>query len=292
MPILYLILGILSSGFTGNIYKKLSGESNNPAQSAVFPGIWYALLGIFFTVLTAVRKGSSEIEILPAVIAGIGVFTAAFSLIEAMKQGSFSLAVIIINLNFIIPVVLSAVFLHEDVMAVQLIGMLSSVIVIILLNLKSKKNSDNSGKTGLLLSVAACVSNGIVNFMIKLNEKSGGSGSRFFALMYFTAVVCAVVFVIFYVLINKKSAVYPLKPLKKVSPYILLMGLCNGVCFSMTQLLAGFMNAAAQFTIITSASVFLSLSVGIIFQKEKPSLKIILSFLLCLAAIFCQAVSL
>jgi hypothetical protein len=60
----------------------------------------------------------------------------------------------------------------------------------------------------------------------------------------------------------------------------------------MTGLIAGHMNAAAQFTIVTAASILLSLTVGILFQHEKLTRKVIVSFALCLVTIACQALSL
>jgi drug/metabolite transporter (DMT)-like permease len=131
-----------------------------------------------------------------------------------------------------------------------------------------------------------------VNFFIRINEQQGGNANRFFAVLYLTAAICGVL-----VSLCSSAAKKTPSPLRSVLsprllPWLLLLGVCNGVCFYMTERIAGYLNAAAQFTITTAASILLSLSVGILCGQEKLSGKIAVSFLLCLAAVGCQALAL
>ena len=189
--------------------------------------------------------------------------------------------------------VLSVVFLRERAGLLQLVGMVASAAVIVLLNLRGGSASAGaSPRTMILLSVGACIANGLVNFFIRINESLGGNSNCFFAVLYLTAAVCGIFVSLFYSAAKKIS--FPLRNVLSVRllPWLMLLGACNGVCFYMTGRIAGYLNAAAQFTITTAASILLSLSVGILCRQEKLSIKILLSFLLCLAAVGCQALSL
>ena len=81
------------------------------------------------------------------------------------------------------------------------------------------------------------------------------------------------------------------KNVKKVFPYAFLMALCNGVCFYMTDLLASRMNAAAQFTVVTCASILLSLTVAFLFQGDRFTKKSLIASICCVIAVGCQLFS-
>ena len=280
-------LCILSSGFTGNIYKKLSEKSRSVAASSLMPSLWFLILGIFFSVLFSVSgKGIPYSLIWVAVISGICIFAAAFILIESMKVSSLSISVILVNLNFIIPVVLSQLFLDEKASAIQIGGLIISAAMIVILN--AAPIGGGSLKWAVLIPLAASIANGLVNFCIKVNENQGGDANFFFAVMYLSASASSLITHLILRRTMKKSNAG--LPIKECIVSMLLMALCNGVCFYTSSLLASRMNAAAQFTTITSASIFLSITVGVIFQKEKISFKSILSMLLCIVAIICQCI--
>ena len=264
-------------------------------MSALFPSIWFLPLSLVFFI--SAMSGGITVSMLlepallfPALAAGAGMTAAAALLIESMKKTSLSISVILVNLNFIIPVILSAAFLQENAGWLQLIGMLLAVTAILWLNLK--KDEDRTGLGfKLILPCIACLANGMVNFSIKLHQSNmGGSYFRgFYGVMYLTA---ALLCLIISLILHKKQATANSD--KKASPSVILtsaamLGICNGVCFYMTGLLAGKMNAAAQFTIITAASILVSLLVGFIVQKEPITKKTAVSFLFCLVAILCQA---
>lgn len=293
MVILFFVLCILASGFTGNIYKKLAEESKSPASSALMPSFWYAMLTVLFAVMWLANPGETAATVIPSILGGVGMFTAASILIESMKGGSFSIPIIIINLNFIIPVILSSAFLGEKASLIQIVGMVASVAVIVILNLSPNKNQDKAElRRSIFLAVGACIANGLVNYFIKINDNAGGDQNQFFVILYLSAAVCGVIAALVISAVKKEKFVFTGAVNKITVPWLLLLGLCNGVCFYMTGLIAGHMNAAAQFTIVTAASILLSLTVGILFQHEKLTWKVIVSFALCLVTIACQALSL
>ena len=89
----------------------------------------------------------------------------------------------------------------------------------------------------------------------------------------------------------KRNAGFPIAKgaLCAALPPVALLGLCNGVCFYTERLLAeGLMNPAALFTVVTCASIALSLVVGFVFQGDKLTKKSIVSMIFCVLAILCQ----
>ena len=297
MTIFLLIIAILSSGLAGNIYKRLSAKSDSSAMSAIFPALWFFPLSIFFCASMAVRQASWQILVQPALLwpalgGGLGLALAAIILLESMKRNSLSISVILVNLNFMIPVILSMLLLREETGWIQLAGTLLSAVVIVLLNLK--QDDGVIAKGTLLLPCIACIANGMVNFCIKLHQNQMGSTNLngFYTLMYLSAgIFCLLIWIVLQWKTCRKVPVGKAVWLR-IGADALFLGGCNGICFYASSLLAGRMNAAAQFTVITASSVALSLAVGFLFQKERLRLKTVLSFLFCLVAILFQAFSL
>ena len=292
MTALFLILCILSSGFTGNIYKKISDESQSLAVSALMPSLWFAILSFAFAVGAFITQSDwSTLLPIPAVFAGTCIFLAAFILIESMKKVALSISLIIINLNFVIPVILSAAFLGEHASWIQVGGILLSIAVIVFTNLSPSQSKD-SMRGAILLPLVASLANGLVNFCIKINDTVGGAEFPFFTVMYMSAALCALLFWMFLRNCTKGKAKASIKKnVKKVFPYAFLMALCNGVCFYMTDLLASRMNAAAQFTVVTCASILLSLTVAFLFQGDRFTKKSLIASICCVIAVGCQLFS-
>ncbi len=294
LTILLLALCILSSGFSGNIYKKLSAHSESVAASLTMPSLWFWMLAIFFGILSLATKETPDMAAIPiALLGGAGIATASSILIESMKKVSLSISLIIINLNFIIPVILSAIFLHQPAKPLQLAGMLLSITVIVLLNLTpgASPSTQKPRKSAILLPLLACIANGLVNFCITVNGNLQSPPMFFFAIMYGSgALGCLVVGCITHKA-KREQGRFPISKvaLKATLPAIGLLGLCNGVCFYTERLLAdGRMNPAALFTTVTCASIAFSLLIGFLFQGDKLTKKSVISMVFCVAAILCQ----
>lgn len=284
-----LIVCLLSSGFTANFYKKLSEKSDSTAASVLMPSVWFAALGIFFLIVTLAKgcgNAATPTTLVSALCAGLCYAAACSLLIESMKKNALSLSTIIVNLNFIIPVVLSALFLKEHASPLQLFGVTASIAVILLLNLGGK--SEKGKPSAILLPLAACLANGLLNYCIKLNGNASGDENLFFCIAYTTAAVLCIL--TSHILHRRTSGGHlPDIKLRSALPFMLPIGLCNGVCYYTVGLLTDRMNAAAQFTVVTSGSILLSLAVGFLFQGDKFTRKTALSIFFCLIAVLCQA---
>ena len=288
-----LLLCILSSGFTGNIYKKISADSRSVCDSAWMTALWFFPLGALFALLSYFFGSAlSPLSFGVALISGLCIFAAASILLESIKVTALSVSLIIINLNFIIPVLCSVIFLSERALPIQIIGVLLSVAVIVLVNF-SPQSRGKGFRGAVLLPLIASVSNGLVNFCIKINQSNGGNALSFFAVMYLLAGIIAIFAGL---ILSKKRRATTTPALRTqigaVLPFALLMALCNGICFYTTELLAARISATVQFTVVTAASILLSLGFGFLFQGEKFNKKTAVSILFCVIAILCQCAGL
>lgn len=350
MEYLYLAMAVVTSGLSSPVYKKISGVSKNPAMSLIIPAAWFLPLAVIFGV-TALIKGEfvfSGNMIFTSLLAGISAAACAFSLLESMKQNSFPVAVIIVNLSFIFPVILSMIFLGEKAHILQLAGMLVTVAAVVILGTSGK--GAKTAITAMILAVVSSLGNGGIDFAIKLQQhKTPGEGEATF--FFFSYLIAAILSIAAYgaVRLFKKrrlasldnggipdeytaalsngnaasdndipapsvdskipdentpvtpvassGAVYSgqkrktddAKSLRKtVLIYAPIIAICNGLCFLGVSLLADKMNAAAQFTLITSLSIIISLVAGFIFSHERIKPRELLCLLFCAAAIACQ----
>lgn len=289
MQILYLFFAVITSGYSGVCYRKLSLSSGNRAASFLIPVLWYAPLTLVFGIWALFSGFDCSIHVLlPALLASIAYIACAFSLLESMKANSFALTIIITNLSFIFPVVLSMLFLNESAGLFQVIGMLLAVVVIVVLNI-GKKEEGKSTLPALLLAVLSSLGNGVIDFAIKIQEHytSGASNTSFFFFSYlFATIGCLLVYMTFH--LRGKKAVIVKEQKKSLLSHSLALAVCNGVCFFVVGLLAGMMNAAAQFTVITSLSIVVSLLIGNLQIRKRFTRRERISLLICAIAIACQ----
>ena len=309
MQYLYLALAVLTSGYSGVCYKRVSAGSRSRADSALMPVIWFVPLTVVFLVIALATGGidASAGVLLPALMGGIASAVCAYSLLESMKANSYSLAIIIVNLSFIFPVIFSAIFLHEKFHILQFIGMILAVAVILILNVG--KGEGRSTPLALALAVLSSLGNGLIDFSIKIQQNSmpgEGEYSFFFFTYLFATAICIIMYPFFRTAGNisrKKSEDIDSEEerdrLKFDRKFFagtvvpgLLIAVCNGVCFFSVSRLTGWMNAAAEFTVITSLSIVISLVVGFVRMRQKLTWREIVSLIFCAVAIACQYLNL
>lgn len=288
MEYLYLALAVITSGYSGVAYAKLSRCSKSRSASVIMPVLWYSPLLIIFGIYSFFTGFNfSPAVVWPALLAGISYAVCAFSLLESMKANSFSLTIIIVNLSFVFPVVFSMLFLKEKTGTIQLIGMMLAIAVILILNVG--KNGGKSTFAAIMLAVGASLGNGVIDFAIKIQQNAmpGEASESFFFLSYlFACLFCLVVYLPFH-LKGQKATTDPTER-KELITNALAVSICNGVCFFAIGLLAEMMNAAAQFTVITSLSIVVSLVLGYFQMHTRFTKRELVSFFFCAVAIACQ----
>jgi hypothetical protein len=100
MVIFLFAFAVISSGLSVPIYKQISVRSASKSETALMPVLWFATLAAVFGVAAFIGDGFHNAEIFPAALSGFGSATAVYLLIESPKHKSYTLAVILINLNF------------------------------------------------------------------------------------------------------------------------------------------------------------------------------------------------
>lgn len=297
MQYLCVIAAVATSGMSGYFYKRVSMVGKTAAASALLPVIWYLPLALIFSVAAAGERAAlSAGVILPALLSGFGAALCAISLLEGMKRTAYSASVIVINLNFILPVMLSILFLGEKTGWLQLVGMLIAAAAIVALNsgaaagTEACTDGDGGGRKKrpyILLAVAACVGNGVLNFGIKLKQFYAGSSGdgAFYSICYLFAVLLCLGA---YGAIRIFGCGDRTVEIRRALPYAVGIGACNGICFWAMGIAARYMNAAAEFTVITALSILVSLAIGRVRLHEKLGIRGLLSLLFCAVAILCQ----
>lgn len=254
-------------------------------------------VSLLFFVASAITGGFAPTYKLTAValISGCAAAAATYMLLESLRKGSYTTAIIIINMNFYIPILLSRLFLGEKATLLQLTGILLATVVIIVINIKSKADRPKDNLSGIISACIACLANGMVNFGIKLQQfyTPGEGQNTFFSLTYFFAAIISLL--LFFILKEKtekqsKSFFQFSKPLLIPA---LGLGVCMPLCYYPQSILSGMpeINAAAQFTVTITGSLMLSLVIGWTLYKEKVTSTGILSLMLCSLAIIFQVLS-
>ena len=300
MQYLCVLAAVVTSGMSGYFYKRVSMVGKTAAASALLPVVWYLPLAVIFGISAAGEQAAlSAGVILPALLSGFGAALCAVALLEGMKRTAYSASVIVINLNFILPVMLSILFLGEKTGWLQLVGMLIAAAAIVALNSggAAEAEAGTAGEDGgesrgkkrpyILLAVAACVGNGVLNFGIKLKQFYAGSGGdgAFYSICYlFAVLLCLGAYGAVRIFGSGEHTV----EVRRALPYAVGIGACNGICFWAMGIAARYMNAAAEFTVITALSILVSLAIGRVRLHEKLGIRGLLSLLFCAVAILCQ----
>lgn len=296
------VLSILSSSVVVIFYKSHT-EIQRDGADTFFMIFWaMAPLAVLYAVICFIRGFDFDaVNILTGLAAGLlNVLTIVF-LLKAMTAGELTVAVIIINLNFCIPIFLSLLFLHESVSAFQLIGILVLVGVIILTNLKmgakEKEPGEKKNFVVLLYAFIACIANGLINFMVKIQQyhTPGAGQNTFYLAMYIGGgVACLIAYIFFRSFMRKASVERRAEKsaergvLLKIVRIGLGVGACTAVCMYPQSLLPSYVSASVQFTITASGAVLFSLLIAFFRYHEKPNLKNIIGTVCCLLVIFLQ----
>lgn len=292
MNVLFLAMAVISSGLSSFFYKRVSQYTKSRAETALVSIAWFIPLTLVFGVAALLTGGihCSSAVLLPALLAGLASAGCAFFLQQSMKQNSYSFSVIIVNLSFVFPILLSVLFLGEQTGWLQFAGIVIAIAVVVLIG----AGGSQKGKTpfsAILLALAASFGNGLIDFAIKIQQHQmpGEGESSFFFFTYLSAAVFSGLLWGVFALRGEKTELH--KNASSLAVPSLGIAACNGVCFFAISLLASHMNAAAQFTIITSLSIVLSLAIGRVRLKEHLRLREVFSLVFCAAAIGCQTLN-
>ena len=301
-------ISIIASSVVVIFYKTYNNSEKSITDMPAMIFWSLAPVGIIYVVLFFAGGANFTLsDILTGIFASIfNIFSIIF-LLKAMSGGELTVSVVIINLSFCIPILLSIIFLKESASVLQIVGMAILVLMIILVNLfgdKQEKKSVKGAVKVLIFAFLACISNGLINFMLKLQQfytANSGAGLDAFYLAMFGggSVICAVYYCVAKLISKSKPMITAPESnvqVTKINGSLLIfllgfgVGLCQIFCMYPQSLLTNYVNATVQFTITASGAVLLSVMISFIKYKEKLNLKNIVSVICCLSAIMLQLI--
>ncbi|MGN1099515.1 MAG: hypothetical protein ACI4S9_04165, partial [Christensenellales bacterium] len=244
--------------------------------------------------------------VLIGLLAAVSTVLAIYLFVNAYNcGGAYSMVVLIVNIGFWLPILLSGIFLGEEVSAFQLSGILLMVFIVILVNFRKNKASQETvsatagantgdGKSGgkvnlwLIIAFSASVFNALISFSGKLIAfyYPDGNHSGFYFLTYLFAFVISLS-------LWGITSLYKRRPMKISKPtflYALAAAVCFGVSFFIIALLPKYVDGSTQFTVTLSLSIIASIIIGVVFYKEKITARSVVSFLCCICAIVLQVI--
>ena len=291
MVFLFVAIAVVTATTPGLAYKKL-GLAGGPVTAPFLPAFWFLPLSLAFGIWSAIRGDwfwGTEM-LFPVILGAFASFITAFCLLESLRRNSFSLAIIIINLSFVFPIIMSLIYPGEKVGIFQLIGMLLAIAVIIFMN--AGKGDLRGPFMALFFAVMSSLGNGTIQYAIKLSRILAPEmpDPNYFCYVYGLATVLSLLVTGFLCLIGKKPDFGPdmRKITLRCAPVI---AVSNGFCFFSQSRLATMMNAAMEFTIITTLTIVLSLLADGIINRTKLTWKDWVSLALCGVVIFFQCIA-
>ena len=242
--------------------------------------------GLIFLFSAVIFAGSLLKTCLPVFLFGavFGILTVVFQgcYIKAMSCGNLSLTVLIINLNMVIPILVSRFFYHEELSFFRILGICLTVIAFFL-NIKSDSNKSVSGKW-LFLSVLASLVGGGMSICQKVFSETEWQNYN----MSFVACSCAVAGALSLIIclifkLRKQALSYKVSP--KVFLFALAVGVILGVLQALNTRVISMVDGIFYFPTYHGGALVLSFISGALFFKEKTNIKQKLCFVVGFVAI-------
>ncbi|MDY3846223.1 MAG: GRP family sugar transporter [Eubacteriales bacterium] len=215
---------------------------------------------------------------------GFAVFTVIFQLsyTNALSQGNVSLTVMMVNLSMLFPVLTSVIFYHERLTHARIIGIAFIVLSFLLcVDVGDKKTVSRSW---LILTVLATLANGSIGITQKVFGASRFHTEKkaFVACSYLLAFI--ITFTIYAVsrLKGKETSAH-----RKAPTY--LFSISVGIILAIFQLLNTYaisvIDGSFLFPVYSGGSIILSTLVGVLFFKDKLTVKQTISIIIGIIAV-------
>jgi drug/metabolite transporter (DMT)-like permease len=204
---------------------------------------------------------------------GLGaLFIVVFNLMALTTQRSgLSVVSVATKMSVVIPILFGLFYYKESLGSFNVVGIILALAAVYLASAKSS-NAQNTGKSSLILPLLVFVGSGIIDISIKYLEEAFVSEPD---VPLFSATIfgAAAAIGMFLLIIQKFQGKFTFE-LKNVIGGIAL-GIPNffSIYFLVKALRSGILESSGIFTVNNVAIVMISTLVGILFFKEKLSLK-------------------
>ena len=178
----------------------------------------------------------------------------------------------------------AAFFFDENIKPTQWFGFCVLVIAVILMCAYNNSIKAKNTLPTFLLLVVCGIANGIADSSQKLFVKIIPDGSAA-AFNLYTYVFAAIILIISYAVVRKPATAPKVLNLKKISGYILIMGICLFANSYFKTLAAGYLSAVLLYPLNQGCALILSSIMSVALFKEKLTLKAVIGMITAFAGL-------
>lgn len=213
----------------------------------------------------------------------------AIALINALNLGPLSITTVIVSLSTIITA-LSGLFWGETISVAQIIAILLMIVCFVLSAKKDEQSQKANAKWLVFLCVAFLLSVAI-GILQKIHQTSEHSAELypFLTIAFIVSALLSIVILPFIWKRDKQNGIFMCQNNGKNVAAIISIIVATGVCVAFNNainlFLSGELPTAIFFPVINGGGMVLSVISGLVFFKEKPTIKQYLGLVAGIAAI-------
>jgi len=283
--IYYILLVIAALLFASQFmvqkgYEKSRGKTIKSAL--VFTIAEGLCAGFIFFALNGFKFEMNSYVLIISLIIGINISVSIIAGIKVMSMGSLQVYTLFLMLGgLILPFLYGVIFLEEDLSIFKIIGLILLIVAIFLPVLikkhKEEKEESKGNKTAFyILCVVLFILNGLNTILCKVHQLSeyAVSTQMFTASYFFLASVVGTICLLSIFVYEKIKGIDDKDTYKAIiHPVSLFFGflfaLVNGTGCFLNTYAAKYINAVAQYPIITGGTMVFSAILALIIYKEK-----------------------
>lgn len=286
----FFLLIALLLGLVKGFFGKKTSEYTHGFSDAIFANIVRMLVCTTIGGIIVLAADGPE-ALLPSVklllISALsGISTAMFVVmwLVCIKRSAYMMLDIFLMLGGLIPLIVSSIFFDENIKPTQWFGFCVLVIAVILMCAYNNSIKAKITLPTFLLLVVCGIANGIADSSQKLFVKIIPDGSAA-AFNLYTYVFAAIILIISYAVVRKPATAPKVLNLKKISGYILIMGICLFANSYFKTLAAGYLSAVLLYPLNQGCALILSAVMSASLFKEKLTPKAVIGIITAFAGL-------
>ena len=308
IPTILLFVITLAANLTASVIQTRYSRRTGGGLCALYlyTAASAAVSALTVFLLAKCRLEFSAFTVWLALLFGAVVCLQQLTLLLALSKGPLSYTMVIVAMSTLITALSGALFWHEHLRAVQLVGI---VLMVLCLVLSVKRESKKSGESGgrrlstmwLLLALLAMAFNGGVGILQKTHQSSAHK-AELPAFLFVAFAFCAVFSVLCYLFLTirargkrqeteaEESTAHSPRLSRNLIVLFLLSGVCVALCHCINLYLSGVVAAAVFFPIVNGGALMLTTLASLLLFHERLSLTqwlglalgAVATFLLCI----------
>lgn len=208
---------------------------------------------------------------------GVATALQAIAYMSALNLGPLSITTVIVSLSTIITA-LSGLFWNETITIFQIVALLLMIVCFVLSAKKDEQSKKANAKWLVILCVAFLLS-GAIGILQKIHQMSEHSAElyQFLTIAFIVSALLSVAFLPFVWKRDKQNGIFMCKTdsknVAKLFSLVVVTGVCVAFNNAINLFLSGELPAAIFFPIVNGGGLVLGVISGLVFFKEKPTVK-------------------